>query len=81
VRLLVRFAFETLGANRVFLRCDARNVRSAAVAQRLGFVHEATHRNEARDHRGSLRDTMIFALTPDDYTRLRTQRAFSDGAR
>ncbi|MGV3721711.1 MAG: GNAT family N-acetyltransferase [Actinomycetota bacterium] len=71
VRLLVRFAFETLGANRLYLRCDARNVRSAAVPKRLGFIHEATHRNDSRDPSGSLRDTMIFALTPDDYARLR----------
>lgn len=80
VRLLIPFAFETLSANRLFLRCDARNTRSVAVAKRLGFVHEATHRNESRDHHGSLRDTMIFALTPDDYSRLRAPHR-SSGAR
>jgi len=71
VRLLTRFAFEILGANRVFLQCDARNTRSAAVPQRLGFVLEATLRHDARDHFGSLRDTLIFALTPDDFASLR----------
>jgi len=56
------FAFEQLGAKRVEIRCDAKNVRSAAIPQRLGFVLEGTLRNEAIDHLTSeLRDTMIFA--------------------
>jgi RimJ/RimL family protein N-acetyltransferase len=68
VALLCRLAFETLGANRVEIRCDARNLKSAALPGRLGFVHEATLRNESRDHFGELRDSLIFALTPQDYS-------------
>jgi RimJ/RimL family protein N-acetyltransferase len=71
VRLLARLAFETLGANRLFLRCDVQNERSAAVARRLGFVHEGTFRSDSRDPAGSLRDTHYFALTSDDYAKLR----------
>ncbi|MGI4790692.1 MAG: GNAT family N-acetyltransferase [Janthinobacterium lividum] len=67
VQVLCRFAFETLAANRVEIRCDGRNVRSRAVPLRLGFVQEATLRNQVRDGFGELRDTLIFALTPDDY--------------
>lgn len=67
VRLLTDFAFESLGAQRVMIRCDARNARSAAVAERLGFVHEAHLRNEVRTHTdGALRDTLIFSLIPSD---------------
>ena len=66
VRLLADFAFNELHANRVMIRCDARNARSAGVAERLGFVREACLRNEARANDGSLRDTLIFALTPSD---------------
>lgn len=56
------FAFNTLGARRVEIRCDANNVRSAAVPQRLGFTHEGTLRCQARHHlSGELGDTMIFA--------------------
>lgn len=66
VRLLADFAFNELHANRVMIRCDARNARSAGVAERLGFVREARLRNEARANDGSLRDTLIFALTPSD---------------
>ncbi|MBV9848515.1 MAG: GNAT family N-acetyltransferase [Armatimonadetes bacterium] len=67
VSLLCRLALETLAAQRVEIRCDARNVRSAALPRRLGFVHEATLRNAARTPQGELRDTLIFALTPTDY--------------
>ncbi|KAA3656664.1 MAG: N-acetyltransferase [Chloroflexi bacterium] len=62
VRGISNFAFEQLEAKRVEIRCDAKNVRSAAIPQRLGFVLEGTLRNEAVDHiTGELRDTMIFA--------------------
>ena len=67
VRLLTDFAFESLGAQRVMIRCDARNTRSAAVAERLGFVREARLRNEVRTHTDSaLRDTLVFSLIPSD---------------
>lgn len=66
VRLLTTFAFESLGANRVFIRCDARNSRSANVARRLGFVQEAHLRNELRGHNGGLRDTLVFGRIPGD---------------
>lgn len=59
---ITRFAFAELGARRVEIRCDAKNVRSAAVAQRLGFIHEGTLHHDARHHLSDeLRDTMIFA--------------------
>lgn len=73
VRLLACLAFETLGANRLFLRCDALNERSAAVARRLGFIHEGTFRHDSRDPAGSLRDTHYFALLPDDYAKQRDE--------
>ena len=67
---LKRFAFEQLGAQRVEIRCDARNLKSQAVAERAGFHFEACLRREARDHRGELRDTLIFVLLRDDWTNL-----------
>jgi ribosomal-protein-serine acetyltransferase len=65
--LIAAFAFDTLRAQRVRIRCDAENARSAAVPRRLGFVHEATLRNESRHSDGRLRDTFEFGLTPDDF--------------
>src|SRR6266849_5381804 len=66
VQLLTDYAFSALAATRVGIRCAERNVRSAAVAQRLGFVQEARLRNHQMAPDGVLRTTLIFALTPAD---------------
>jgi RimJ/RimL family protein N-acetyltransferase len=60
---LARHAFEELDARRVELRMDDRNQRSWRVAQRLGFEHEATLKNDVRSPDGSLRDTRVYAAT------------------
>lgn len=60
---LVAFGFETLGAWRIEIRCDPRNTRSAAVAERLGFALEGVLRNDQRAPDGSLRDTAVYART------------------
>lgn len=69
VGMLTAFCFEKLGANRVEIRCDCANQRSAAVARRSGFVHEATLRNARRRTDGSLCDFLVFAMTPEDHAR------------
>lgn len=43
-RELVRHAFEVYGSNRVEIRCATGNLRSQAVARRLGFTEEGTLR-------------------------------------
>ncbi|RAP73434.1 GNAT family N-acetyltransferase [Paenibacillus montanisoli] len=58
---ITRFAIDSLQANRIEIRCDARNVRSARVAERLGFAKEGILRSEKPDVSGSLRDTVIYA--------------------
>ncbi len=63
-----KFAFEQLKAERMEIRCDARNERSAAVARRAGYTLEAKLRRESRAPDGSLRDTLIFALLRDEWT-------------
>ncbi len=62
-RLLTDYAFEALGANRVEINCDARNVRSAAVPRRLGFVLEGWLRNQILASDGTVSDRLVFALT------------------
>lgn len=70
VRELTRFAFEELAANRVEIRCDARNERSRRVAERLGFTREGCLRHDTLDPTGQPRDTLVFALIPTDYQRV-----------
>mgnify|MGYP001122160308 CR=1 FL=1 len=79
VRLLAQLAFEQLGAQRLEIRCDARNDRSRAVAERLGFLPEARLRNDALGTDGRPRDTLVFALIPEDYARVR-RAWWPDGA-
>jgi RimJ/RimL family protein N-acetyltransferase len=61
VRLLVAMAFDTLQARRVEIRCDARNTRSRAVAERCQFNLEGVLRAEALGVDGLLRDTCVYS--------------------
>ena len=70
VRLLIRFAFEHLRAERLEIRCDADNLRSAAVPRRAGLTHEATLRRARRNADNELGDTMVFAMTRADFEKL-----------
>ncbi|MGB2817413.1 MAG: GNAT family N-acetyltransferase [Burkholderiaceae bacterium] len=67
VRLLVHYAFDHMGMNRVFATCDADNAASAGVLRRAGVPEEGRMRAENRDHHGQLRDTLIFGIALDDY--------------
>jgi RimJ/RimL family protein N-acetyltransferase len=63
---IMRFAFEHLHAQRLEIRCDARNTRSAAVAERAGYVLEARLHRHVRAADGvGLRDTLIYVAFPD----------------
>lgn len=65
-RLVTEFVLNELKANRVMIRCDERNTRSAAVARRLGYVFEGALRNDALAFDGSVRTTLIFSRIPSD---------------
>ena len=67
VGLLTSMAFETLNANRVHITAASGNHKSAAIPQRLGFVHEATQHNAGRMSTGELVDMVVFAMTPKEY--------------
>ncbi len=58
---ITKFAFETLGAKRVEIRCDSKNVRSRRIPDRLEFKLEGTFRNDSLSPSGELRDTLVFA--------------------
>jgi RimJ/RimL family protein N-acetyltransferase len=61
VHAMTRLAFETLGAERVEIRCDERNERSWRVAERCGFVLEGTLRRNSRCPDGTLADTRVYS--------------------
>lgn len=66
VKLLADYALAELKANRVEIKCDERNDRSAAVARRLGFKEEGCLRNDFAAPDGSVRNTLIFSRIPGD---------------
>jgi ribosomal-protein-serine acetyltransferase len=62
VNAIAAFALDTLGAQRLEIRCDERNTRSSAVARRCGFTLEGILHHNARHHQtGELENTMVFA--------------------
>ncbi|GGF90549.1 ribosomal-protein-serine acetyltransferase [Paenibacillus albidus] len=61
VKAITKYAIHELAANRVEIRCDARNLQSAAVAERSGFLLEGILRNDTRGIDGSLRDTRVYS--------------------
>ena len=68
VTRITAFAFDTLGARRVEIRCDPRNLPSARVAERAGFRLEGELRNNETGTDGVPRDTLIYAITQEDRT-------------
>jgi ribosomal-protein-alanine N-acetyltransferase len=58
---IVRFSFEQLGLNRLSLDLHSAHAVGLDVAQRVGFLHEATHR-EHYLHEGLYVDQLRFAL-------------------
>jgi len=67
VRGIAAFAFDSLGARRVEIRCDSLNLRSIKVAERAGFGLEGELRNAEASPDGSLRNTLIFAMLPEEH--------------
>ncbi|MDP9698231.1 RimJ/RimL family protein N-acetyltransferase [Paenibacillus intestini] len=61
VRGIEQFAIVHLQANRLEIRCDARNVRSASVAKRLGYTQEGILRRIKRDRTDAWVDMIIFS--------------------
>ena len=59
---MTRFALDVLQAERIEIRCEARNTVSAAVAQRAGYPLEATLRHSSRGKDGALVDMQLFAV-------------------
>lgn len=68
VNRITKFGFETMKANRIFIRCDIANLRSQSVAKRAGYVFEGTFRNFERRHdNGELTDMMYYSMTGNEY--------------
>ena len=65
--LLLRHAFEDLGAARVQLKTDGRNTRSQAAIERLGAVREGVLRRHMVVRDGFVRDTVMYSVLADEW--------------
>ncbi len=68
--LFATYAFDTLGYRRFEWKCNNNNEPSKRAAPRFGFTHEGVFRNHMVT-KGANRDTAWFAMTDDDWPRLR----------
>lgn len=65
--LLLQHGFETLGLNRIELKTDILNTRSQAAITKLGAQREGVLRHHMVRADGSLRDTVMFSITRDEW--------------
>lgn len=65
--LLLRHAFESLGANRVQLKTDGRNEKSKTAIQRIGAKYEGILRKHMLLPDGHIRDTAFFSVIAEEW--------------
>lgn len=70
--LLLGHAFDQMGLYRVALRCDARNIRSAAAIQRLGALPEGVLRGHRVAADGSRGDTAYYSVLAPEWPQVRS---------
>ena len=65
--LMLRHAFETLGAMRVELKTDSLNERSRRAILRLGAVEEGTFRKHMMTESGRARHSVYFSIVDEEW--------------
>ncbi|HEV8612924.1 MAG TPA: GNAT family protein, partial [Gemmatimonadales bacterium] len=65
--LLLRHAFEDLGALRVQFKTDGRNVRSQRALERIGALKEGVLRKQRINHDGYVRDAVYYSILDDEW--------------
>ncbi len=78
-RAALRLGFEDLGLHRIAARCDARNVASARVMERLGMRREA-HLRENEFVKGEWCDELVYALLEDEWATMARRAVAEDVA-
>ncbi len=71
--LLLRHAFETLGAVRVEIKTDSRNTHSRRAIEKLGAKQEGILRKHLIMPDGYIRDSVIFSILDDEWPVIRAR--------
>lgn len=68
VRVLERELFTNRGFNRIQIKCDERNIASAGVAKKCGYVLEGKRREDSySDYFKDFRNTLVFSKLKSDF--------------
>ena len=65
--LLLQYAFETIGFERVEFRADNRNKRSIAAMQKIGCTVEGILRNHLPTSDGTRRDSIVLSILKEEW--------------
>jgi N-acetyltransferase len=71
--LLFQHAFETLGAIRVQLKTDLRNLQSQRAIEKLGAVREGVLRRYQIRSNGEVRDVIIYSVLAEEWPALKAR--------
>ena len=69
--LLLRHAFDDLGARRVCLKTDSRNERSRRAIERIGAQREGVLRNHRLTWDGRNRDSVYYSIIEEEWPQVR----------
>ncbi len=69
--LMLRHAFEDLGAMRVQLKTDGRNLQSQRAMEKLGAQKEGVLRKHVVLPDGYVRDTVMYSITDEDWPKVK----------
>ncbi|MED4285162.1 GNAT family protein [Priestia megaterium] len=71
--LLLKLAFEDLHMIRVQIKTDAKNIKAQKVIERIGAIKEGILRNERILHNGRIRDAVVYSITSNDWTLVKSE--------
>lgn len=69
--LMLTYAFEQSGCERVQIKCDALNAPSVRAIEKLGATREGVLRHHMLMPDGRFRDTMMFSILREEWPRVR----------
>ncbi|MDQ1307749.1 MAG: hypothetical protein QG671_3582, partial [Actinomycetota bacterium] len=70
-RLLLGYAFDTLGAERVQFKTDNANLRSQAALRKIGATQEGVLRRHMLRRDGTYRDSVVFSILRSEWSGVR----------
>lgn len=65
--LILKYAFEEISLNKVFLNVDSKNVAACRLYEKIGFVSEGEFREDLF-HRGKMIDRKRYAMLSKEFT-------------